>query len=233
MDNYLSQGLVEAWRLIIALDPDVAGAVRVSMVTSLSATALAACVCVPAGFFLGLYAFPGKAAVSAVLHTLTGIPTVVVGLLGYLLLTAHGPLGGLNLLYSPGGMIFGLFLLLIPLITALSMSATQSIHAGVHETALTLGATPIQAAAMVVREGRFAYVTALATGFGRAIGEVGVAMMLGGNIRGYTRTMTTTLALETDKGRFALALALGLILLVAALCVNISLHFLKSRSERA
>jgi tungstate transport system permease protein len=230
--NDLNQGFAEAWRMIVALDPDVVSAVRVSLSVSLWATLLAGLAGVPAGFILGLKTFAGRNIISAVLHTLTGIPTVVVGLVGYMMLTAHGPLGSFQLLYTQAGIVLGLFLLLLPLMTVLCMSATASIHAGVFETALTLGATPVRAAAAVVREGRFAYLTAVTTGFGRAIGEVGVAMMLGGNIRGFTRTMTTALALETDKGKFGLALALGLVLLIIALCVNASLHYLKSRAEK-
>jgi len=219
--------------MIVTMDRDVVSAVRVSVAVSISATLLASLVGVPAGFVIGARNFRGRNAIAAALQTLTAVPTVVVGLFAYVLLTAHGPLGGLHILYTPAGIVLGEFLLIIPLITALALSATQSIQAGIRETALTLGATQLQAAVAVVRDGRFAYLTAVATGFGRAVGEVGVAMMLGGNIRGFTRTMTTTLALETEKGEFTLALALGLILLVIALCINALLQYLKSRAERA
>lgn len=230
--NDLGPGFAEAWRMLVTLDPDVMSAVQVSVGVSVCATALAALAGAPAGFILGVKQFRGRGAIAAVLHTLTGIPTVVVGLVGYILLTAHGPLGSFRLLYTPAGIVIGLFLLLVPLMTTLCMTAAAAVPASAHETALTLGATPLRAALAVVREGRFGYLTAVTTGFGRAIGEVGVAMMLGGNIRGFTRTMTTAMALETDKGMFGLALALGAILLVISLFVNSSLHYLKFRSER-
>ena len=215
--NYYSDAFNQAVRLIAEMDPDVVSAVRVSVSVSLYATVLASLVGIPAGFALGTRNFRGRNAVAAVLQTLTAVPTVVVGLFAYSLLTAYGPLGGLRMLYTPAAIVLGEFLLIIPLITALALSATQSIHAGIRETALTLGATRFQAAVAVVRDGRFAYLTAVATGFGRAISEVGVAMMLGGNIRGFTRTMTTTLAPATEKGECALALALGTLMLVMAL----------------
>ena len=230
--DYLGESFGKAVELLAALDKDVVSAVRVSLLVSVNATLLAALAGVPAGFLLGSGTFRGKNAVAAILQTLTAAPTVVVGLFCYSLLTAHGPLGSLRLLYTPHAITFGLFFLILPLVTALAMSATQSIHSGIRETALTLGASQLQAAAAVLRDGRFAYLTAVTMAFGRAIGEVGVAMMLGGNIRGFTRTMTTTLALQTDKGEFALALALGMILLAIAFCINSLMHFLKSRAER-
>lgn len=227
-----SESITNAVALIAEFDPVVMSAVGTSLMVSVNATALAALAGVPAGFYFGTRSFRGKSVFTAALHTLTAMPTVVVGLIAYSLLTARGPLGGMDILYTRTAMIFGLFLLVIPLMITLSLAATQSIHTGIRDTALTLGATPFQAALAVFREGRFAYLTAVATCFGRAIGEVGVAMMLGGNIKGMTRTMTTALALETEKGEFAVAVALGLVLLAIALCVNALLHFLKSRSER-
>ena len=218
---------------MVAMDPDVVSAVWVSVSVSLAATLLAACAGVPLGFIIGVREFRGKNLLAAGLQSMTAVPTVVVGLIGYSLFTAHGPMGPMGLLYTPAGMVLGEFLLIIPLVTALALSATQSAHTGIRDTALTLGATPVQAAAAVVRQGRFAYLTAVATGFGRAVGEVGVAMMIGGNIRGVTRTMTTTLALETQKGEFGLALALGFILLIIALFVNAMLLMLKTRAEKA
>lgn len=220
----------QAWRMIAAAHPDVMSAVRVSIAVSFCAAAPAACVAIPAGFALGAFAFRGKNAVAAALHTLSGVPTVVIGLVGYMLLTSHGPLGGFGWLYTTAGITFGLFLLIVPLMTSLCMSAAHGVRADVYETALALGASPLRAAAAALREGRFAYLTAVAMGFGRAVGEVGVAMMLGGNIRGATRTMTTAMALETDRGAFATALALGMILLAVALCVNAALHFLNARA---
>ncbi len=228
----LSESISSAIALIANCEPEVMSAVGTSLIVSVNSTLLAALAGVPAGFYFGTHNFRGKSILTASLHTLTAMPTVVVGLIAYSAFTARGPLGGMSMLYTRTAMVFGLFLLIIPLMTSLSLAATQSIHTGIRDTALTLGATPFQAAMAVFREGRFAYLTAVATCFGRSIGEVGVAMMLGGNIKGVTRTMTTALALETEKGEFPVAVALGMILLVIALCVNALLHFLKARSER-
>lgn len=229
--NYFSESFSEAIRLVGGMDRNVISAVSVSIMVSVSATATAAAFGIPLGFLIGYGQFRGKTALAAALQTMTAIPTVVIGLFAYSLLTSQGPLGNLRLLYTPTGIALGEFILIVPLITALSMSATQSIHSGIRETALTLGATQLQAAVAVLRDGRFAYLTAVTMGFGRAIGEIGVAMMIGGNIKGFTRTMTTTLALETEKGEFAIAIAMGMILLAIAFFINSILHYLKSRTE--
>ena len=147
----------------------------------------------------------------------------------YSLISRRGPLGVFGLLYTPSAMIIGQFILAVPIITALTHSAVQGIDKRVKNTALTLGATEVQSAWMVIKEARYAVLAAVITGFGRVIAEVGAAMMLGGNIKGSTRVMTTAIALETAKGEFGFAIALGIILLFVAFSINILLHYFQSK----
>ncbi len=192
----------------------------VSLRVSLLATALATLVSVPAGFALAVSSFRGKRVLVTIVTTLMALPTVVVGLLVYILLSRSGPLGSFGLLYTPTAMVVGQFILALPIITAFTYVAVSSVDKRVRKTAETLGAGPFQASWMVLTEGRLGIVAAIVAGFGRVITEVGSALMVGGNIRGYTRTMTTTITLETAKGNFELGLTLGLILLVVALSIN-------------
>ena len=193
----------------------------VSLRVSLTATVLAALASVPLGLVLALKRFPGRRVLVTVSHTLMALPTVVVGLLLYGLLSRSGPLGFLGLLYTPWAMIAGQFVLALPIITSLTYSAVVGVDPRVSCTALTLGARPWQAALTVLSEARFALLAAVAAGFGRVVTEVGAAIMLGGNIKGFTRTMTTAITLETAKGEFSLGITLGLILLAVALGVNL------------
>jgi len=202
------------------LGSEVLEILGVTLRVSVTATLLAAVASVPLGLVLVLASFPGKRVVVAVVHTLMALPTVVVGLLLYGLLSRSGPLGFLGLLYTPWAMVAGQFLLALPIITALTYSAIKGVDARVRRTALTLGATELQAGRALLAEARYGLLAAVAAGFGRAITEVGAAIMLGGNIRGLTRTMTTAITLETAKGDFALGIALGLILLAVALGAN-------------
>lgn len=194
----------------------------VSLRVSLAATALATLVSVPLGFLLSVSEFRAKRAVVGVINTLMALPTVVVGLLVYILLSRSGVFGFLNILYTPSAIVVGQFILALPIITALTYAAASGVDARVRKTAESLGASPAQAAWMVLKEARLGIVAAVIAGFGRVIAEVGSAVMVGGNIRGYTRTMTTTIALETSKGNFALGITLGLILLVVALSINLA-----------
>ena len=178
---------------------------------------------------IGIGKFRGRNSLEAVLNTLLSLPTVVVGLLVYALVSRRGLLGPLGLLYTPYAMVIGQVILVSPIMAALTASAVKSIDQQVRETALTLGANGIQSALAVLREARFVLLTALVAGFGRVIAEVGSAMMLGGNIRGYTRVMTTALYLEVTKGEFGIALALGIILLMVAFSVNIFLHAMQKK----
>lgn len=219
--GFILDGLWQGLRLLAAFDPEVYGIAWVSLRVSLTAVALAAALGVPLGLLIGQRQFAGKRLVVLVFNTLLALPTVVVGLLVYGLLSRQGPLGDLGLLYSPGAMILAQAVLAFPLITALVIAAVGTLDQRVHPTALTLGATRSQAALAVLAEARLAIVAACAAGFGRVVTEVGAAIMVGGNIRHYTRTLTTAIALETSKGDFALGMALGVILLVVALGVNL------------
>jgi tungstate transport system permease protein len=200
-----------------------------SLYTSSCSIVIAALIGVPVGLWLGLNRFRGRQIVIALLNTLMAMPTVVVGLLLFGLLSRQGPLGPLGLLFTPLAMIAGQTVLATPIVANLVLSAVTGADRRIINTALTLGATQLQAAIQLLREIRFGVMAAVIAGFGRVIAEVGVAMMLGGNIRNSTRTMTTAIALETSKGEFAFGLALGMLLLSVALIVNLFLNVLQQR----
>lgn len=217
----LWEAFVTALDLLVRLDPHVWSATWVSLYVSGVATLLSVFVGVPVGFVLGRAQFRGQVAVEVVLKTLTALPTVVVGLVVYGLLSRSGPLGFLGLLYTPSAMILGETLLVTPLVAALTLGLVRGADPRIEETALTLGASRGTAAWMLVRELRSGFVMVLAATFGRLISELGVALMVGGNLLGVTRTLTTAIALETGKGEFAAAFALGLVLLLVALAVHL------------
>jgi len=175
--------------------------------------------------------FPGRRAAATILNTMLALPTVVVGLFAYGLLSRRGMLGFLDLLYTPWAMIVGETVLALPIVAALTLTALRSVDSRVYDTAATLGANTTQVAKKLILEARYGILAAIVASFGRVIAEVGAAMMLGGNIRNSTRTMTTAIALETNKGEFGLALALGLILLLVALGANVMFHWLQGFNE--
>jgi tungstate transport system permease protein len=219
MDFYL-ESLSHALRLLWTLDPEVAEIASRSLRLSTTATLLASCVGIPAGVVIALANFSGKKGVITILSALMGVPTVVVGLLLYSLFSRRGILGAWGLLFTPTAIVVAEWILSTPIITRLTIAAVRGVDPRVHATALTLGASRTRAYAKVLGEARGAVFAAVITGFGRAITEVGAAMMVGGNIRGTTRTLTTAIALETAKGELALALSLGLILLGIFLVLN-------------
>lgn len=229
--DYLGNGFIEAMRLLATGDDGVYYIVFVSLFVALIATLLAACIGLPVGYTLAMRHFPGRRFVITVLNTLLALPTVVVGLFVYAMLSRRGPLGFLDMLYTPGAMITGETILAVPILAAFALSAFQSVDPRLADTARTLGATPFQTARLLISEARFGILAAIVAGFGRVIAEVGAAMMLGGNIKGSTRTMTTAIALETNKGEFGLAIALGLILLCTAFGANILFHRLQGFSD--
>ncbi len=218
--DYLSEAFRKAFWLIIQFDRELATIVWTSLKVSLTSTLLASLAGVPAGFLIAVARFRGKHHVEVALNTTLALPTVVVGLTVYSFISRRGPLGSYGLLFTPTAMVIGQFILATPIIAALSLSATKSTDVRVGETARTLGANTFQTAIAILNESRYAILVAIVAGFGRVIAEVGSAMILGGNIQGYTRTMTTAIALETGKGEFSLAIALGIILLLIALSVN-------------
>ena len=193
------------------------------------ATVFASLVGIPIGFIIGTEDFWGKRPLITLFNTLMAFPTVVVGLLLYSFISRQGPFGQLGLLFTPWAMVIGQFVLAAPIIVALSISATQGIDPRVRLTALSMGANTLQTSLTVLSEARFALISAVITGFGRVITEVGCALIVGGNIRGNTRILTTAIALETSKGEFAFSLALGFILLAVAFLANIFFHWLQGR----
>ena len=217
--RYILDGLLEALKLIFSLDREVFSAVLVSLRVSCTAVVLATIVGLPLGFCISIREFGGKKFIVTVLNTLMALPTVVVGLTIYSLISRRGPLGPLNLLYTPSAMVMGQFILATPIIMALTISAIHGVDEKVTATALTLGANGRQAASMVLLEARVGLFAAVITGFGRIIGEVGAAMMLGGNIRSVTRTISTAIALQTSMGEFAVGIALGIILMIIHLLI--------------
>ena len=226
--EYIIEGIWQAFRLIFSLDSEIFSIVLLSLKVSIIAICLSSLVGVPVGFIIGSSEFRGKKLLATIFNTLMAFPTVVVGLLVYSFISRQGPLGPLGLLFTPQAMVIGQFILATPIIVALTISATQGIDPRVKLTAMTLGAGPLRTATTILSEARFALMAAVIAGFGRVIAEVGCAMMVGGNIRGYTRTMTTAIALETAKGEFGFGLSLGFILLLVAFSVNILLHWLQS-----
>jgi tungstate transport system permease protein len=227
--GFIAESLRKAIVLIFSGSPDVVSAVWTSLIVAATSTMLASLLGIPAGICIGAAEFPLKRMSLVLLNTLMAMPTVVVGLLIYGLIGRRGVLGSWNLLFTPAGMIVGLTLLAIPIVANYSVSAVKGADPQIVPTALTLGASLLQSRVQLMHEVRFGIFAAIVAGFGRVISEVGVAMMLGGNIRGYTRTMTTAIALETNKGEFAYGLALGIILMAVALSINALLTFLQEK----
>jgi tungstate transport system permease protein len=229
---FFVDSFTSACRLIWTLDPELLTIVRVSLSVSCTATVCAALVGVPAGFVVAYGRLPGKRAIITLLNTLLALPTVVIGLFVYTFVSRRGIFGHLDLLYTQKAMIIGQFILIVPLIAALTVAAVSRVDERYRNTAKTLGANAWQTALVVLREGRFGIAAAVISAFGRVISEIGIAMMLGGNIKGFTRTMTTAMALEYDKGAFTLAVALGMVLMVLSLGMNIVFNLIQGKALR-
>jgi len=216
------------------IDPgELWGIVWLSLWVSGAGLLLATVLALPLAALLALKRFPGRDAVVNILQTFMGLPPVVLGLLLYLLLSRAGPLGVLGLLYTPTAMILAQTLLALPIVAALAHSAIVNVDPVVRQAAVTLGATARQQAFTVIREARYGIVSGIMAGFGRANAELGAVLIVGGNIAGYTRVMTTSIALETDKGNFKLGIVLGFILLALSLLVNLALRRLQQRGRSA
>lgn len=226
------QAFNQAGYLIWHLDHDLLEVVFLSLVVTGFAIVIAACLGLTIALLLELSDFRGRGVLVALLNTLTGLPPVVVGLVLYLLLSRSGPFGFLNLLYSPGAMIIAQIILATPIVAALSYAAIISTGPAVKATARCLGATDIQASLAVFLDARYAIMAAIAAAFGRVMAEVGAVLMVGGNIAHHTRTMTTTIAMEADKGDFGLAIALGIILLLLSFVVNGALYFFQRKGRK-
>ena len=222
----------QALVLLFTGDPQTYSAVRVTAITSLLAIAAAMVLGVFPGFLLGYADFPGKRAARTFVDSMLSFPTVVIGLLVYAFVSRRGPLGDLELLYSVSGMAIGLTILGLPIVTALTASAVEHLDVRLKPTLLTMGAAPWQVVATTLWEIRFGIMLAAMAAFGRIVSEVGIAMIVGGNIKWHTRTITTAIALETSKGEFAMGIALGLVLMVVAFAVNISVSAFRRISEK-
>jgi tungstate transport system permease protein len=216
--------MLEAFALLVRGDRETWWTIATTLRFSFWSTLASAVPGVPLGALLFLGRFRGKRAAVALVNAIMAVPTVVIGLFVYSFISRSGPLGQLNLLYAPGGVILGQAVLAFPLVAAMTYTGLQKLDHRYYETLLTLGAGPVRRLAAIMREGRYVIVQAILAAFGRVTGEVGVSMMLGGNIRWYTRTMTTTIALDAGKGEFERALSLGLALLALALAVNFLSH---------
>ena len=222
-------GLVKAFQLICTFDTTVMSIAGKSLWISAASCLIATAICVPLGSVIHFNNFKGKRLLISTVQTLWSMPTVAVGLLVFLLVSHSGPLGILELIFKPGAIIFGQVILISPLILGLVISALNGVDKLIPETAVSLGASRLQKAILTIREARYAIVAALIMGFGRAISEVGLSIMVGGNIARYTRTIPTAIALETQRGNIELSIALGIILILIALVINISLHMLQRK----
>jgi tungstate transport system permease protein len=224
MDSFLSAAL-----LIWSLDPGLLEIVGVSLKVSCTSTLIASVLGVPGGFIIAFSEFPMKRLVITILNTLLALPTVVVGLFVYAFISRRGIFGVLDLLYTQKAMIMGQVILIIPIVATFTISAVSRIDDRYRKTALTVGANLLQTAWMIVREARFSIAAAIIAAFGRVIAEVGISMMLGGNVKGFTRTMTTAMALEYDKGQFVLGVALGIALLTMSFAVNLFFNYFQGK----
>jgi tungstate transport system permease protein len=225
----LFQGFAKAFELIVTLDSEVLEITVRTLAIALSSCLIATLFCLPLGSLIHFKRFTGKRVLINIIQTFYSIPTVVVGLLMFVFFSRIGPLGIFSLMYTPSIMVIGQIILISPIVLGLVIASLSSVDKGVFETASSLGASRIQATFQVIKEARYSILSAVTLGFGRAISEVGLALMVGGNIKGYTRVLTTTISLETSKGDVELSIALGIILILMALLVNIILNRLQQK----
>jgi len=222
-------GLIKAIELIVSLDPEVMEIAGRSLAITATSCGIATLICMPLGSLVNFSRFPGKRFLINLIQTLYSVPTVAIGLFVFVLLSRAGPIGGLGLMFTPMAMVIGQMLLITPIILGLTISALSGVDKAVPETAISLGASRFQTAILTIKEARYAVLTAVIMGFGRVISEVGLSLMVGGNIKGFTRTLTTAISLETSKGDIELSIALGIILITLALVINLALNRLQQR----
>ena len=223
----ITDGFIEAIQLIVTMNPEIMEIAGRSLYVSMIATLVAALIAIPLGALIYYYEFRGKRAVINIVQTLYALPTVIVGLLVYLLVSNSGPLGPLKLLYTTNAMIIAQVVLVSPLIVGLTIAALSGLDKEMKYTIMALNARAYRALMTLVREAKYAILSAVVLAFGRAIAEVGAVMMVGGNIRHFTRTLTTAITLNTSMGEFATSIALGIILLMIALMVNLGVNILQ------
>jgi tungstate transport system permease protein len=229
----LSAAVRDAFTLLFSGDPTLWQIIWVSLKTSVTGLLLATPLAVVAGYALGSHRFPGRRVLIWLAQAALSLPTVLIGLLLYLLLSRQGMLGGLQWLFTQPGIIVGQALIALPVLVAFTLAAVQAADPRLAETAITLGASRLRVMLTVLHEVRFGVMAALINGFGRVISEVGSALMIGGNIAGETRTITTAIALETSKGEFAQGIALGIVLIAIALIINAALMLLQGDARSA
>jgi len=228
----IGEAAATALRLLWSADPELVAIVALSLEVSLTATALAAAIGLPLGALLALARFPGRGALVLLVDAGMGLPPVVVGLLVYLLLSRAGPLGELGLLFTPTAMVIAQTILVTPIVATLARRAVADLLEDYHEHLTSLGLRPLAAVPVLLFDARYRLATACLAGFGRAAAEVGAILIVGGNIREHTRTMTTAIALETSKGALEQALALGFVLILVVLAVNLAAAGLSTMARR-
>lgn len=229
--DFILDGLQQAFVLLISGHEETFSAIWVTVCVSSMSVAASLAIGVPLGFLLGYARFPGKRPVRTIVDTLLSFPTVLIGLLVYAFLTRRGPLGGLGLLFTLPGIAIGQTILGSPVVIAMTATAVESLDRRLNTTLLTLGAGARQILLTTLWEARFSVALAAMAAYGRIVSEVGISMMIGGNIKWHTRTITTAIALETGKGEFAMGIALGLVLMLIALLVNLAMSGLRKKVE--
>ncbi len=227
--DLLLDSLSTALRLIITGDRDVLSITATTLFISIISITTSSMIFIPIGSYIYFHEFPGKSALITLIQTLYSLPTVFVGLMVFLVFSNEGPLGDTRILFSKAAIIIGHIILISPIITGLTISALKSVPAEIRDTAVSMGANRIQTILAMIREARYGISTAIILGFGRAISEIGLAIIVGGNIRYNTRTLTTAMSLETSNGNFELSMALGIILVSLSLGVNILVGLLRER----
>lgn len=223
--DFITNGIIKAFQLLLNGDPETYSAVYATIKVSSCSILASILIGVPLGFFLGYYNFKGKKALRLVVDTLLSLPTVFIGLLVYAFISSRGPLGELGLLFTLSGIGVGQTILALPIVIALSATAVESMDDGLSATLISLGANRFRLLTGCLYEIRYSLIAASVTAYGRVLTEVGISMMVGGNVKWYTRTITTAIALETGKGMFATGIALGIVLLMIAFVVNFSISF--------
>ncbi|MDI6896770.1 MAG: ABC transporter permease [Methanocella conradii] len=220
-------GFIQAMLLIVSLDPEIIDIASLSLKVSGASTLLASAMGIPLGAFIALNEFPLKRLLKNIIYTLMGLPPVVAGLLVFLMVSRAGPLGTYGLLFTPTAMVIAQVLLILPIITGLTITATRAVDRAIIDTAISMGAGRLHTALITLNEARQALIVAVLAGFGRAVAEVGAVMIVGGDIRWSTRVLTTSIVLETRMGDYTMAIALGTILLSLSFVINMALNLLQ------
>jgi len=218
--DYIAKGIIEAIKLLISLDSEVYGIILLSLIVSSSATIISSIISIPTGIFFGINDFKGKKLFSRLLYTSMSIPSVVVGLVIAIILSRRGPLGFLDLLYTPVAMIIAQTVLVIPLIMGLTYSLTKNRGVEIEKIGKTLGASKFNTIILIIRELKIEILMNIVTAFSRAISEVGAVMIVGGNIKGHTRVITTSISMSNSMGDYPRAIALGIVLLIISFTIN-------------